>query len=302
MENEHNHNQDDHIHHNSMKMKLAKKHLTKAYVNDQFLKSADGRPLRLLAEYLEPLRRLRRAQIKDTVVFYGSARIPSLAEARDNLQKVKWAMSRANPSPTAEMKKKLHKAERDIKIAKYYEDARSLAYKLTEWSLGLTENQRFIVCSGGGPGIMEAANRGAEEAGGPTIGMNISLPMEQYPNPYITENLSFEFHYFFMRKFWFVYLAKALVVFPGGFGTFDELFELLTLRQTKKVEKPLCVVVYGKEYWENIIDFDQMIEWGVIEEADLKLFHLVDSVDEAFQTLKNHFEQNFVGKKRYWHW
>jgi len=299
MENE---NKDDHIHHNGSKRKIAKKHLTKAYVNDQFLKSADGRPLRLLAEYLEPLRRLRRAQIKDTVVFYGSARIPSLAKAKDNLEKIKWAMSRANPAPTAEMKENLHKAERDIKMARYYEDARSLAFKLTQWSLGLKENQRFIVCSGGGPGIMEAANRGAEEAGGPTIGMNISLPMEQDPNPYITEKLSFEFHYFFMRKFWFVYLAKALVVFPGGFGTFDELFELLTLRQTKKVEKPLCVVVFGKEYWENVIDFEKMVEWGVIDREDLKLFHLVDSVDEALITLKSHFEKEFVGKKRYWHW
>ena len=164
----------------------------------------------------------------------------------------------------------------------------------------LSEKKRFIVCSGGGPGIMEAANRGAADAGGPTIGMNISLPFEQFPNEYITENLSFEYHYFFMRKFWFVYLAKALIVFPGGFGTMDELFELLTLLQTKKVKKSMKVIVYGKEFWETIINFDALVEWGVIAQEDLNLFHIVDHVEEAFDILKTHFEKEFLGRERYW--
>jgi uncharacterized protein (TIGR00730 family) len=275
--------------------------LTKAYANSSFLNSADGRPIRLLAEYLEPLQRLRRYKIKDTVVFYGSARTMPLAQAKDHYSQLKWKLSAAGGNGNGHLRKRLAEAERSIKMAKYYEGARELAFKLTKWSQSLAENQRFIVCSGGGPGIMEAANRGASEAGGPTIGMNISIPTEQYPNPYITENLSFEFHYFFMRKFWFVYLAKALVVFPGGFGTMDELFELLTLRQTRKVTKPLSVVIFGKDYWNEVLNFDKMIEWGVIGEEDMKLFHLVDSVDEAFDTLKKHFEQHFVGKKKYWY-
>ena len=196
----------------------------------------------------------------------------------------------------------LAEAESAVKSSRYYEDARSLAYQLAKWSKDLKEDRRFIVCSGGGPGIMEAANRGAAEAGAPTIGMNISLPFEQAPNPYISENLSFEFHYFFIRKFWFVYLAKALVVFPGGFGTFDELFELLTLRQTLKVEKPLHVIIYGREYWQQVINFEKLVEWGVISRKDLDLFHIVDEVEEAFIMLRDHFEREFVGKKLYWYW
>ena len=176
----------------------------------------------------------------------------------------------------------------------YYKMAQEIAFELTQKGYG--------VITGGGPGIMEAANRGASEAGGPTIGMNISIPFEQDPNPYISDNLSFEFHYFFMRKFWFVYPAKALVVFPGGFGTFDELFELLTLRQTLKIKKPMCVVVYGKEFWESVVDFKKMVEWGVVDEEDLKLFFMVDSVDEAFKTLTTHLTTEFSGQTRYWHW
>ncbi len=275
--------------------------LTKAYANASFLNSADGRPIRLLAEYLEPLQRLRKYKIKDTVVFYGSARTIPLAQAKDNHSQLKWRLSTVSGENNKQLKRRLAEAEHSLKLAKYYDEARELAFQLTKWSQGLEENQRFIVCSGGGPGIMEAANRGASEAGGPTIGMNISIPTEQYPNPYITENLSFEFHYFFMRKFWFVYLAKALVVFPGGFGTMDELFELLTLRQTRKITKPLSVIIYGKEYWNSILSFDKMIEWGVIGEEDLSLFHLVDTVDEAFGTLKKHFEKHFIGKKKYWY-
>ncbi|MDZ7722678.1 MAG: TIGR00730 family Rossman fold protein [candidate division KSB1 bacterium] len=187
-----------------------------------------------------------------------------------------------------------------MKISRYYDEARALAKRLTEWSMQLAEKKRFIVCSGGGPGIMEAANRGAADAGGPTIGMNISLPFEQFPNAYISENLSFEYHYFFMRKFWFVYLAKALIVFPGGFGTMDELFELLTLLQTKKVKKSIKVIIYGKEFWEKIINFQGLVDWGVVSRDDLNLFDVVDHVDEAFEILKNHFEKEFLGKTQYW--
>ncbi len=274
--------------------------LTKSYHNADFMDSGDGRALRILAEYLEVESRLKHYSIKDTVVFYGSARTTSREEAEKKLAEIHKEISASQMNQVSA--EKLAAAERQLKLSRFYEDARSLAYKLAEWTLTLEEDKRFIVCSGGGPGIMEAANRGAAEAGSPTIGMNISLPFEQFPNPYISENLSFEFHYFFMRKFWFVYLAKALVVFPGGFGTFDELFELLTLRQTLKVKKPMCVIVYGKEYWEQVINFEKMVEWNVISAEDLKLFHLVDDVDEAFVTLSQHFEREFVGKPKYWHW
>jgi len=273
--------------------------LVKAYRNEAFLNSANARTIRILAEYLEPLHRLRRHRIKDTIVFYGSARVPSQQQAEENLARLnRQSGNERDPS----LDRARRAAQQDLQASRYYEDARELAYRLTKWSLALKENQRFIVCSGGGPGIMEAANRGASEAGGPTIGMNISIPYEQSANPYLTRNLSFEFHYFFMRKFWFVFLAKALVVFPGGFGTMDELFELLTLRQTRKVTKPLSVIVYGEEFWRDIINFDKMVSWGVISPEDLELFHLVDSVDSAFNLLRDHFEKAFIGKKRYWHW
>ncbi len=288
-------------HHNGRPREYKKVELTKAYHNEEFLNSGDARAIRILAEYHEVESRLRHFEIKDTVVFYGSARTLSRAEAEEKLQEVKNKITMAE-QPRDNYEQKLKRAERDLKASRYYEDARSLAYQLAKWSQDeLEENRRFVVCSGGGPGIMEAANRGAAEAGAPSIGMNISLPFEQYPNPYISENLSFEFHYFFMRKFWFVYLAKALVVFPGGFGTFDELFELLTLRQTLKVKKPLCVVIYGKEYWDQVINFQKMVDWGVIAADDLNLFHIVDEVEEAFITLRHHFEREFVGKPQYWH-
>lgn len=289
------------FHFNGHPREYKKPVLTKAYHNEEFLNSGDARAIRILAEYYEVESRLRHFEIKDTVVFYGSARTLSKVDAEKKLKETKALITLAEKIDD-ELIKKLKDAERDVMTSRYYEEARSLAYQLAKWSENeLTENRRFIVCSGGGPGIMEAANRGAAEAGAPTIGMNISLPFEQNPNPYISENLSFEFHYFFMRKFWFVYLAKALVVFPGGFGTFDELFELLTLRQTMKVKKPLCLIIYGKDYWDNVVNFDKMVEWGVISPDDLKLFHVVDEVEEAFITLRHHFEREFVGKPQYWH-
>jgi hypothetical protein len=275
--------------------------LVKAYENMKFMHSADARPIRLLSEYLEPLYRLRKNRIKDTVVFYGSARLKSKLEARNEHKRLKLEQENADDARRELLAKQLEMAERQVELSRYYEEARQLAHDLTEWSKSLEQSKRFIVCSGGGPGIMEAANRGAREADGVSIGLNISLPMEQYPNPYITEDLSFEFHYFFMRKFWFVYLAKALIVFPGGFGTLDELFELLTLRQTEKVKKPLCVVVYGSDYWNSIVDFKKMAEWGVISEEDLDLFFRADSVEEAFNFLKQHFEKEFVGDRKYWY-
>jgi uncharacterized protein (TIGR00730 family) len=211
-----------------------------------------------------------------------------------------YEMIRANSNrhASAEERQKLAVARKAVAVSRYYEEARTLAFKLTRWSASLQKERRFVVCSGGGPGIMEAANRGALEAGGPSIGMNISLPFEQFANPYISRDLAFEFHYFFMRKFWFVYLAKGLVVFPGGFGTLDEFFELITLVQTRKVIKEMCIILYGKAYWQDMINFKKMVEWGMISEEDLKLFHFVDDVDSAFAILKNHLKSRFAGKKQ----
>jgi hypothetical protein len=241
--------------------------------------------LRLLSEYSEPLSRFRREQIQDTVVFFGSARIHSrdhasthLAEARGNGSKIS----------AAQQAKEMKRAEAAVDMARYYEDARRLARLLTEWSTQIpAKRHRFVVTTGGGPGIMEAANLGAHEAGGKTIGLNINLPFEQNPNSYITPSLNFEFHYFFMRKFWFAYLAKALVIFPGGFGTLDELFEILTLAQTEKLAKKIVVVIYGSSYWKKIINFDAMVDAGVISAPDLELFKMSDSPEESFEFLKD---------------
>ncbi len=223
-----------------------------AYRNEEFLKHADARPLRILSEYLEPLTHFRNQKIRDTVVFFGSARL-----------------TESGP------------------LGHYYEDARTLARLITEWGASIDGGaNRLVITSGGGPGIMEAANRGASEAGGKTIGLNIGLPFEQFPNPYITPELCFEFHYFFMRKFWFAYLAKALVVFPGGFGTLDELFELLTLVQTKKLTKKIFILLYGTEYWTEVINFDALVKHGMIAESDLGLFKFADNPQSALELMK----------------
>jgi uncharacterized protein (TIGR00730 family) len=224
-----------------------------AFRNEEFLNSPEARPLRILAEYLEPLKHLRQEKIRDTIVFFGSARI-----------------------------------REDGPLARYYRDARDLARKLTEWSDGLeNSSRRFVVCTGGGPGIMEAANRGAADAGGKSIGLNIGLPMEQFPNPYISPNLNFEFHYFFMRKFWFAYPGKAFVMFPGGFGTFDELMEILTLAQTRKLQKKIITVLYGKEFWMDVIDFRKLAALGMISPDDLGLFQYADDVETAFEMVRD---------------
>src|ERR1700758_3080566 len=237
-----------------------------AYENSAFLNSADGRPMRIISEYLEPLARFRHEQIQDTVVFFGSARFRGREEADHALELLDNTGS-SRPAPSEEQPASIpqivegtatnlqrKRAVAAVEMARYYEDARRLAHMLTGWATSIpSRRHRFVVTSGGGPGIMEAANRGAHEAGGKTIGLNIRLPFEQGANPYITDGLHFEFHYFFMRKFWFAYLAKALVIFPGGFGTLDELFEILTLVQTDKLSKQIGVVLYGREYWDQVL-------------------------------------------------
>lgn len=252
----------------------------KAYKNMAFLNSTEARLLRIMSEYLEPQKRFRKLKVKDTIVFYGSARTCDSDDAAHTLETIR----RQRASGTAS-ELDVQRAESSCALAHYYDEARELARRLTAWTNTYPKSKRYALCSGGGPGIMEAANRGASEAGGVSIGLNISLPMEQFSNHYVTEALSFEFHYFFMRKFWFVYLSKALVVFPGGFGTCDELFELLTLVQTRKVTKKLPIVVYGTAYWQEVINFEAMIKWGTINPEDLNLIHFVDSVDDAFTYL-----------------
>jgi hypothetical protein len=255
-----------------------------AYENDAFLKGPDGRPLRILAEYAEPLARFRREKIQDTVVFFGSARFRSLSTAEEAVQLLARPGS-AEPAP--EHEQATHRAQRAVDMAHYYEDARRLAHMLTDWTRTLPgKRHRFVVTTGGGPGIMEAANRGAREAGGKTIGLNIALPFEQVPNPYITPELNFEFHYFFMRKLWFAYLAKALVVFPGGFGTLDELFEILTLAQTEKLAKKMTVLVYGEEYWRRVLNLEALADAGTIAPGDVNLFQFVDTPEAAFAKLQ----------------
>jgi uncharacterized protein (TIGR00730 family) len=257
---------------------------TKAYRNEGFLNSRDGRALRILAEYLEPKSRFDRESVDDTIVFMGSARTLSREIAEGNLIKVQ-----AEGGDVAA-------AQMALKMSAYYEAARSLAHRLTLWSKALNSiEKRFVVCTGGGPGIMEAANRGASEAQGLNVGLTISLPNEQFDNAYITRGLSVHFHYFFMRKFWFYYLAKAVIVFPGGFGTLDELFELLTLVQTRKMTKPMPIVLFGNEYWREVVNFDALVKHGMINAADVSLVHRTDSVDDAYDYIVKHLSADAMG-------
>jgi len=248
----------------------------KAYENADFLHSRAARPLRILSEYLQPESRFQAAHVRDTIVIFGSARAPS-------------------PEQVAQLRAE-GKNNSALKLARYYEEARELARRMTEWSKSLDrEDRRFVVCTGGGPGIMMAANRGASEARGLNVGLGISLPFVAVPNPYVTRQLSFEFHYFFTRKYWFVYLAKAIVIMPGGFGTMDELFEVLTLVQTGKVKKPISVVLYGNDFWERVVNFDALAEYGVISPDDLNLFHRSNSVDDAFHYLTTELTRVHLG-------
>lgn len=252
----------------------------KAYKDLDFINSVQARPLRILSEYMEPQSRLEKLKVDNTIVFFGSARLKSRAQSQEVLKACKLKKD----------KNGITAAKCHVQMSRYYEDAVELAKLLTQWSMKNygKSNKRFVVCSGGGPGIMEAANKGAHEAGGESIGLNISLPFETNSNPYITPELNFEFHYFFTRKYWFSYLAKALVIFPGGFGTLDELAEVLTLIQTQKIKKKIPILIYGTDFWNKVINLKAMADMGTIDKNDLNLIHFSDTPKDAF---------NFIVKK-----
>lgn len=259
-----------------------------AYNDPKFMGSLGARPLRILAEYLDPLERLRRANVGDTIVMFGSARIHSRDHALAQLKEVQRA---ARGRRSAEWREKIRAARSIVGMSRYYEEARELSRRITSWAMTLGMHpMRFVVCSGGGPGIMEAANRGASEAGGASVGLSIQLPHEQRSNSYITPELNFYFHYFFMRKLWFAQKAKALIVFPGGFGTLDELFEMLTLLQTNKLSSHHLVLIYGRKYWDKVIDWRYMVRTGTISEREYKLLQFADTVDEAFERVRSEME------------
>jgi uncharacterized protein (TIGR00730 family) len=253
----------------------------KAYKNLEFLRSDKARFIRILCELFEPEERFKVAGVENTIVLFGSARTKPSKEAAAQLKSVNELIAQSS-NPTETLQKRLKEAKMDLKASKYYDAAQELSQKLTEWSLQLPEKDRLLICSGGGPGIMEAANRGAHEANGKSVGLSISLPFEERVNDYISKELQFEFKYFFIRKYWFVMLAKSLVAFPGGFGTLDELFETLTLMQTKKVNGKAPIVLFGKEFWNELINLETLVEWGMISEDDLNYIHITDSVEDAF--------------------
>jgi uncharacterized protein (TIGR00730 family) len=263
-----------------------KKRTSKFYDNKELIHSPSGRLLRIMSEYVGPQDLFRKNKVQDTIVFFGSARTQPKHIAEEALRVAEKQSSK---------KGEIERLKKDLYMSRYYEDARELAYKMTKWSKQLEQSRRrFIVATGGGPGIMEAANRGAAEAKGLSVGLNISLPFEQSGNPYISHELEMEFHYFFMRKYWFVYLAKALIAFPGGFGTFDELFETLTLIQTKKTSKSMPVVLFGKEFWDKVVDLDALSEFGTISPEDLDLIYQTDSVEDAYQYLTRKLSQLYL--------
>lgn len=266
----------------------------KAYKNLDFLSSPGARSIRILSEFFEPMQRFNKQKVYDTIVFFGSARTKNKKDAEAELSKLEGKIKNISGKPGVDIIEELEFAKNQVFLAQYYEDAVELSRRITEWSKSLDSVHRFVVCSGGGPGMMEAANKGALDARGLSIGLNISLPFEQSSNSYITPELNFEFHYFFMRKFWFVYLAKGLVIFPGGFGTLDELFEVLTLVQTEKVKKKLPIVIYGSEYWNQIINIDNMVKFGVINKEDRDLIHFCDTVEDAFNYLKDELTQIYL--------
>jgi uncharacterized protein (TIGR00730 family) len=258
-----------------------------------FLESTAARPIRILAEYLQPLVQLKKEGIADTIVMFGSARIESResALARFGKLKNKAALARVKQQ-RAQHRETLRDARSALEMSRYYEEARELSRRITTWAMTLgTRPRRFVICSGGGPGIMEAANRGAMEAGGKSIGLSIELPHEQFANPYISPELSLNFHYFFMRKLWFAQIAKALVVFPGGFGTMDELWEMMTLLQTGKLPKNNLIIIYGRKYWDEVLNFRAMVRWGMISQSEYNMLQFADTVDEAFERIQGGLEK-----------
>lgn len=260
------------------------KEIYKAYENLEFLNSHEARSIRVLCELVEPAKRLDTQNISNTIVFFGSARSKPYEEAKEDLE----ALLQRYPKGTRSLEEEqsIIKAESILKLSKFYDEAVSLSSRLSSWSKECFEPEnQFHICSGGGPGMMEAANKGARDTDSESIGLGISLPFEQGVNKYVSRELAFEFHYFFVRKFYFLYHAKAVVVFPGGFGTMDELFEVLTLIQTGKIGKNIPIFLYGKEFWDGLINFEQFVSWGVISPNDLSLFQIVDSVDEAFDKI-----------------
>lgn len=270
---------------------MARRHQTPqqpAYRDALFMESVAARPVRILTEYLDPLVRLRHEEVGDTIVIFGSARIIGRDRAQAHLRRLKSLKGKVTPR----RRLALRDARAAVAMSRYYEEARELARRITAWSLTLGEHpRRFVICSGGGPGIMEAANRGAAEAGGKTVGLSIELPHEQWPNSYISPGLNFQFHYFFMRKLWFAQLAKALIVFPGGFGTMDELWEMLTLMQTGKLQRRNLILIYGRRYWHRVIDWREMLNWGTINRREYNLLQFADSVDEAFDRVRSGLEE-----------
>jgi uncharacterized protein (TIGR00730 family) len=270
---------------------MARRHQTPqqpAYRDALFMESVAARPVRILTEYLDPLARFRREEVGDTIVMFGSARIIGRDRAQAHLRRLKSLRGKGTPRRRIA----LRDARAAVAMSRYYEEARELARRITAWSLTLGEHpRRFVICSGGGPGIMEAANRGAAEAGGKTVGLSIELPHEQWPNSYISPGLNFQFHYFFMRKLWFAQLAKALIVFPGGFGTMDELWEMLTLMQTGKLQRRNLILIYGRRYWNRVIDWREMLNWGTINRREYNLLQFADSVDEAFDRIRSGLEE-----------
>lgn len=264
----------------------------KAYNNKSFLNSAAARNIRVQCELTEPRERFIQNHVQHTVVMFGSARLVDEAHAQALMKEAEEAMRRAPEAP--ESIKLLQTARMRVKAAPYYEMARKIAADLANWSKMLPRQKQFHICTGGGPGIMEAGNRGARESGSESLAFGISLPFEQHINPYVSEDLALEFHYFFVRKFWFFYMAKALLAFPGGFGTMDELFEVLTLIQTRKYHKHVPIILVGKAFWDDILNFDAFVEWGVISPDDLHLFKVVDSAEDAVAALKADFEAHFL--------
>jgi uncharacterized protein (TIGR00730 family) len=259
-----------------------------AYEDHDFMENLGARPLRILAEYLDPLGRLRRAKVGDTIVMFGSARIHPRDRALEHLHQIEH---KSRGRRTGKWRGKISAARTDVRMSAYYEQARELSRRITEWAMTLGDTpRRFVICSGGGPGIMEAANRGAAEAGGHSIGLSIQLPHEQWPNPYISPELNFCFHYFFMRKLWFAQMAKALIVFPGGFGTMDELWEMLTLMQTGKLSSRHLILIYGREYWDKVLNWKHMVRTGTINLREYKLLQFADTVDEAFERVRTEME------------